>query len=124
MNVTPTACKVCGSTDTVLWHRFIHEPQLRLAPEGILYRGEVFYLCDRCMAGMIDTALSIRKAKDGMLTAKKEMDDYFKIRMDLLNRDVSDAAKNIDLPDFYRSVIKRKEDTEDEKPKEDTGDEM
>ena len=75
MNVTPTACKVCGSTDTVLWHRFIHEPKLRIYSEGICYLGEVFYLCDRCMAEMIDTALSIRKAKDGMVMEKTELPD-------------------------------------------------
>lgn len=71
-----TACKVCGGTDTVLWHRFIHEPKIRLYPlEETYYDGTVFYLCDRCMAEMIDTALSIRKAKDGMLTEGTELPD-------------------------------------------------
>ena len=102
MNVTPTACKVCGSTDTVLWHRFIHEPKLRIYSEGICYSGEVFYLCDRCMAEMIDTALFIRKPKDVMLMP----DSYM--------RDCSCAGCCNDPPDFHHSVIKPEEDTEDE----------
>ncbi len=70
-----TVCKVCGGTDTVLWHRFIHEPKPRVYPEGTCYSGEVFCLCDRCMAEMIDTALSIRKAKDGMFMGGIELPD-------------------------------------------------
>lgn len=108
MNVTPITCKVCGGTDSVLWHSFIHHPILRLAPEGILYRGTVFYLCDRCMAEMIDTSLSIRRAKDGMLMEKTELPDC-------ITRDCSCAGCCNDPPDFHHSVIK---------PKEDTGDEM
>lgn len=105
MNTSFTTCKVCGSTDSVLWHSFIHQPVLRLAPEGTLYCGIVFYLCDRCMAEMIDTSLSIRMAKDGMLMGKTELPDCH-------TRDCSCAGCCNDSPD---SVIK---------PKEDTGDEM
>ena len=67
-----TACKICGGTDSVLWHRFIHEPKICFCPEGIRYSGEVFCLCDRCMAEMIDAALSIRRAKDGIFLEKTE----------------------------------------------------
>jgi len=67
-----TVCKVCGNTDSVLWHRFIHEPKICIYPEGIRYSGEVFCLCDRCMAEMIDAALSIRLAKDGIFLEETE----------------------------------------------------
>lgn len=70
-----TACKICGGTDTVLWHRFIHEPKICFCPEGIRYSGEVFCLCDRCMAEMIDAALYIRTAKDGMLMEGTKLPD-------------------------------------------------
>lgn len=90
MNTAVTTCKICGNTDSMIWHSFIHQPVLRLAPEGILYRGIVFHLCDRCMAEMMDTALSIRRAKDRMF------------------------MERTDPPDFHHSVIKPKEDTGDE----------
>lgn len=70
-----TVCKVCGSTDSVLWHRFVHEPKICIYPEGIRYSGEVFCLCDRCMADMIDTALSIRRAKDGIFLEETDPSD-------------------------------------------------
>lgn len=101
-----TACKVCGGTDTVLWHRFIHEPRPRVYPEGTCYSGEVFYLCDRCMAEMIDAALSIRKAKDGMLMEGTKLPDC-------IMRDCSGAACCHDPPLCFTAA----------KPKEDTGDE-
>lgn len=115
-----TACKICGNTDSVLWHRFIHEPKICFCPEGIRYSGEVFCLCDSCMAEMIDTALDIRKGEEIIrMDEYLRMNDYVKTRMDVLDRDVSDAARNTELP--RHSVRKPKEGTGDETASEDEG---
>lgn len=114
IKIKPITCRVCGSTGSMLWHTFLHKPVAKFGPGGVSYVGDYFNLCDRCMAEIIDTALDIRK-KIALSTVKDEMDDCFKTLMGVVDKDVSDAAKNTDPPQFHHSVVK---------PKEDTGDEM
>lgn len=113
IKVKPITCQICGSTDSILWYSFLHNPVAKFTPIGVCYTGQRFHLCDRCMAEMIDTALDIRK-KIALSTVKSDMDDYFKTLMDTVDKDVSDAAKNNDPPSFHHSMVKPKEDTEDE----------